>query len=146
MNNHWRGTSQLKESAAAGGGTGEVSGQAARAHCLDTLENQEYLKFANAKNPGRGRHYSFHLGGVGPASRPVSLLFFAFGNLTVPTETLKIAPTKFRTVRAIIDKSLVTILTTGLITEEARPPAILVSATSKTTISPSDQRMSMPSF
>jgi hypothetical protein len=94
---------------------------------------------------GKNNH-SFHLGGGGPAPRLLFLLMFDFGNLIDPTESLKTLPIRFIAALTINDKSLVTIPTTGRRTDEARSPAMLVNATSKTTISPSDQRISMPSF
>jgi len=71
---------------------------------------------------------------------------FDFGNLIEPTESLKTLPIRFIAALIINDKSLVTIPATGRRTDEARPPAMLFNATSKMTISPSDQKISMSSF
>ncbi|HMX44604.1 MAG TPA: hypothetical protein PL112_11295 [Candidatus Obscuribacter sp.] len=45
-----------------------------------------------------------------------------------------------------IDNSLVTIPIAGLSTNDARPPAMPVKATSNTTISPSDHKISITLF
>jgi hypothetical protein len=69
-------------------------------------------------------NYSFHLRGGGPDPRPVSFFEFGPGNFTDRPDKRKTVPKSLVVVfTAIVSKLLINSVA-GLITPEARPPAM----------------------